>query len=74
MAIDRQTREIIAVERALVAAFNTTEFYNGFFGLGITSGRFDNEQVESPFTQMVQKYGWFQSYSYGYTAGAYYSA
>ncbi|PKS09049.1 hypothetical protein jhhlp_003662 [Lomentospora prolificans] len=69
---DPQTKTLVALDRALIAAFNTTEFYNGFFGLGIVSGEFGHQVSEAPFSQMVAKYGWFPSYTYGYTAGAYY--
>ena len=70
---DSQTKTLVALDRALIAAFNTTEFYSGFFGLGIVSGEFGHQVSDSPFSQMVAKHGWFPSYTYGYTAGAYYS-
>jgi hypothetical protein len=57
----------------LTAALNATEYYIGFFGLGITQGNFAGVVHESPLTQAVQAYGRIPSYSYGYTAGAYYS-
>ncbi|CAI4210691.1 unnamed protein product [Parascedosporium putredinis] len=69
---DSQTKTLVALDRALIAAFNTTEFYNGFFGLGIVSGEFGRQVSDAPFSQMVARYGWFPSYTYGYTAGAYY--
>lgn len=57
----------------MTAAFNTTEYYTGFFGLGITQGRFGDTVHDSPLTQAVKQFGRVPSYSYGYTAGAHYS-
>ncbi|TDZ26395.1 hypothetical protein Cob_v000823 [Colletotrichum orbiculare MAFF 240422] len=56
----------------ITASFNSTDYYLGYLGLGITKGSFGNEIAESPLTQAVKTYGWIPSYSYGYTAGAYY--
>ncbi|SPO06018.1 uncharacterized protein DNG_08707 [Cephalotrichum gorgonifer] len=69
---DSRTNTLVALDSALIGAYNTTEYYNGFFGLGIVSGEFGEQISDSPFSQMVAKYGWFPSYTYGYTAGAYY--
>lgn len=57
---------------ALIAAYNTTDYFNGLFGLGISQGRFKNNIGESALTQAVKTFGWIPSYSYGYTAGASY--
>ncbi|KKA27696.1 hypothetical protein TD95_002366 [Thielaviopsis punctulata] len=57
---------------ALIGALNTTGFFVGLFGLGFTSGRFGSKTFTSPFVQSVETDAWFPSYSYGYTAGAYY--
>lgn len=72
-ARDSQTDKRVVLDDALVSVFNSTEYYNGFFGLGIVSGEFNQQIHDSPFSQMVAEYGWFPSYTYGYTAGAYYS-
>lgn len=70
---ESQTRDSVSLENSLISTFNSTEYYNGFFGLGIISGEFNGRVLDSPFSQMVAEYGWFPSYTYGYTAGAYYS-
>lgn len=56
----------------LIAAYNTTDYFNGLFGLGISQGRFKTNIGESALTQAVKEFGWIPSYSYGYTAGASY--
>lgn len=70
---ESQTEDHVSLENSLITAFTSTEYYNGFFGLGIVSGEFNGRISDSPFSQMVAEYGWFPSYTYGYTAGAYYS-
>ncbi|KAL0944334.1 eukaryotic aspartyl protease family protein [Colletotrichum truncatum] len=62
----------ITMDNVITASINSTDYYLGFLGLGITKGSFGNEIAESPLTQAVKNYGWIPSYSYGYTAGAYY--
>jgi len=69
---DSASGEVISIPNSIVAAVNTTQFYNGFFGLGITTSNFGNHQVFSPFSMMVADFGSIPSYTYGYTAGAYY--
>ncbi|EEY14622.1 hypothetical protein VDBG_00730 [Verticillium alfalfae VaMs.102] len=61
------------MDRTIVAAINTTDYYTGYIGLGINQGRFGDQVAESPLTQAVKEYGLVPSYSYGYTAGASYS-
>ncbi|OAA68952.1 Peptidase aspartic, catalytic [Cordyceps fumosorosea ARSEF 2679] len=56
----------------LIAAYNTTDYFTGLFGLGISQGRFKGNIGESALTQAVKTFGWIPSYSYGYTAGASY--
>ena len=70
---DSQTDKRLTLDKALITSFTSTDYYNGFFGLGIISGEFGDEISDSPFSQMVADYGWFPSYTYGFTAGAYYS-
>lgn len=61
-----------ALTSILMATFNTTDYFNGFFGLGINAGSFGGDVTEAPLVQAVKTYGWLPSYSYGYTAGAHY--
>ncbi|KAI0152472.1 acid protease [Hypoxylon sp. NC0597] len=58
--------------KQLVAGINETGYYTGFFGLGITPGRFNNVVAQSPIAALVEQDGIIPSHSYGYTAGAYY--
>ncbi|KAI1377667.1 acid protease [Hypoxylon crocopeplum] len=58
--------------KQVVAGFNETGYYTGFFGLGITPGRFNNVVAQSPIAALVEQDGTIPSHSYGYTAGAYY--
>ncbi|KAI2473022.1 acid protease [Annulohypoxylon bovei var. microspora] len=58
--------------KQVVAGINDTGYYTGFFGLGITPGRFNNVVAQSPIAALVEQDGVISSHSYGYTAGAYY--
>ena len=58
--------------KKIVAGINDTGYYTGFFGLGITPGRFNNVVAQSPIAALVEQDGIIPSHSYGYTAGAYY--
>ncbi|KAL7627664.1 hypothetical protein AAE478_001857 [Parahypoxylon ruwenzoriense] len=58
--------------KQVVAGINETDYYTGFFGLGITPGRFNNVVAQSPIAALVEQDGVIPSHSYGYTAGAYY--
>ncbi|KAF6822512.1 eukaryotic aspartyl protease family protein [Colletotrichum musicola] len=66
------TGDKVTMDNIITASINSTDYYLGFLGLGITKGSFGNQIAESPLTQAVKTYGWIPSYSYGYTAGAYY--
>ncbi|KAI0811642.1 aspartic peptidase domain-containing protein [Xylaria sp. FL0064] len=59
--------------KLLVAGINDTSAYTGFFGLGITEGKFGDVVAEGPVSSLVQQSGIIPSYSYGYTPGAYYA-
>ncbi|KAK3390999.1 aspartic peptidase domain-containing protein [Podospora didyma] len=61
-----------AVDGALVAAINTTDYYQGFIGVGVTQGRFGTNLTNPLISQLAETYGTIASHSYGYTAGAYY--
>ncbi|OTB08212.1 hypothetical protein M426DRAFT_8019 [Hypoxylon sp. CI-4A] len=58
--------------KQVVAGINETDSYTGFFGLGITPGRFGGVVAQSPIAALVEQDGIIPSHSYGYTAGAYY--
>lgn len=58
--------------KQVVAGINETGYYTGFFGLGITPGRFNDVVAQSPIAALVEQSGVIPSHSYGYTAGAYY--
>ncbi|KAI1076822.1 acid protease [Whalleya microplaca] len=58
--------------RQVVAGINDTDSYTGFFGLGVTPGRFKDYVAQSPIASLVEQDGIIPSHSYGYTAGAYY--
>jgi len=61
-----------AIDDALVAVYNDTNYYQGYVGLGVTQGRFGNNLTMPFISQLAQSYGSIPSHSYGYTAGAYY--
>jgi hypothetical protein len=69
---DSATAELVTIPHSIVAAVETTQFYNGLFGLGITTSNFVDKHIYSPFTMMVADLGHIPSYTYGFTAGAYY--
>ena len=57
----------------LVAAITAeTDFYTGYFGLGINSVNFKDVIAQSPIHVLARQAGTIRSRSYGYTAGAYY--
>ena len=62
-----------AMTGSIIATLNTTDYYLGYMGMGINQGNFDRVVADSPLTQAVKGFGLIPSYSYGYTAGAYYS-
>ncbi|KAK1963344.1 eukaryotic aspartyl protease [Colletotrichum sublineola] len=62
----------VSIDNIITASINTTSYYLGFLGLGVTKGSFGNQVAESPLSQAVKKNGRIPSYSYGYTAGAHY--
>lgn len=60
------------LQKQIVAGINDTRYFTGFFGLGITTGNFQDTVVLSPLASLVEQVGVVPSHSYGYTAGAYY--
>jgi hypothetical protein len=69
---DSVTQMDTNLQKLVVAAINDTDYYTGFFGLGITPGSFGTTVVPSPLSTLVEQDGVAPSHSYGYTAGAYY--
>jgi hypothetical protein len=69
---DSVTRRQTTLAKQVVAGINATSYYTGFFGLGITPGRFNDVVVQSPIATLVEQDGVIPSHSYGYTAGAFY--
>jgi hypothetical protein len=67
------TNQGFSMNNVITASVNTSNFFTGFLGLGIVEGSFGDKVAESPLTQAVKTFGWIPSYSFGYTAGAYYS-
>lgn len=61
----------ISVPSRVVGVVNTTEYWLGFFGLGIGTVTYDSTKKATFLSTMVQV-GLAPSRSYGYTAGAYY--
>ena len=53
-------------------SINATQYLLGFYGLGIVPGSFNNTQVPSALSSLMEKEGSIPSHSYGYTAGAKY--
>lgn len=60
----------------VIAAINDTDYFTGFFGLGLTAGKFGQTVVTAPFERLIMQpdnaKGGIPSRSYGYTAGAWY--
>jgi hypothetical protein len=68
----------ITIPSAIIGAFNgsgltnTTSYFTGLFGVGITPGNFTNITPLSAISALVEQMGTIPSHSYGYTAGASY--
>jgi hypothetical protein len=56
----------------IISPLNTSDYFLGMFGLGLTQSSFGNFVADCPLSQAVKDFGWIPSYSYGYTAGAHY--
>lgn len=70
--VNTVTRFSTAIDGALIAAFNDTNYYQGYVGVGVTQGRFGNNLTNPFISQLAETYGTIPSHGYGYTAGAYY--
>ncbi|KAL3427348.1 eukaryotic aspartyl protease [Phlyctema vagabunda] len=62
----------VTLPSTIIASVNTTEYWNGFFGVGIVPGNFTSAVAISPISGLVETEGVIPSHSYGYTAGAKY--
>ncbi|KAK2589771.1 hypothetical protein QQS21_012552 [Conoideocrella luteorostrata] len=61
-----------SMSNVLMSAITSTDYYLGYFGVGLRSGNFGDIVASPPLRQAVSSFGWIPSYSYGYTAGASY--
>ena len=62
----------ISVPSQLVGVINTTDYWLGFFGLGVQPTNFSSVDKPTFLDSMVETMSLIPSHSYGYTAGAYY--
>ena len=65
-------RSVTTVNSALIAAINTTDFYQGMVGVGATQGRFNGKVANPLISQLAESYNTIPGHSYGFTAGASY--
>ena len=62
----------VSVPSQVVGVINTTEYWLGFFGLGVEPTNFTSADKPTFLDSMVEDMSLIPSHSYGYTAGAYY--
>ena len=62
----------VVLPSAIIGSINDTNYWLGYFGLGIVPGNFTNITAISAISGLVEKEGAIPSHSYGYTAGAKY--
>jgi len=62
----------VVLPSAIIGSINTTEYWLGFFGLGIVPGNFTTVTAISAISGLVETEAVIPSHSYGYTAGAKY--
>lgn len=62
----------ISVPSQIIGITNTTDYWLGYFGLGIKPTNFTYFQKKTFLASMVENQSLIPSHSYGYTAGAYY--
>jgi hypothetical protein len=62
----------VTLPDAIIGSINTTEYWTGFFGLGIVPGNFTTVTPLSAISGLVEREGVIPSHSYGFTAGAKY--
>ncbi|MCJ1359707.1 MAG: hypothetical protein MMC33_009709 [Icmadophila ericetorum] len=63
--------DTISVPQQIVSVINTTDYWLGLFGLGVTPTNFTNAN-QPTFLSSMANHSYIPSLSYGYTAGAYY--
>lgn len=71
-SISAITNIAFGMSNVLMSAINSTDYFLGYFGVGMRSGNFGDIVATPPLRQAVASFGWIPSYSYGYTAGASY--
>jgi hypothetical protein len=62
----------LSARGSIIGSINTTEYWVGFFGVGIVPGNFTDSTAKSPISHLVEDAGLIPSHSYGFTAGASY--
>lgn len=62
----------VTLTDTIISTINSTEYWIGFFGVGIVPGNFSTFTATSPISDLVEKEDVIPSHSYGYTAGAKY--
>ena len=62
----------ISVPSQVIGVVNSTDFFVGFFGLGVQRTNFTSTDQPTFLASMVENKSLVPSHSYGYTAGAYY--
>ena len=62
----------VSVPSQVVGVINTTDYWLGFFGLGVEPTNFTSADKPTFLDSMVEIMSLIPSHSYGYTAGAYY--
>ena len=62
----------ISVPSQMIAVINTTEYFVGFFGLGVQRTNFTSSDQPTFIDSIVENKSLIPSHSYGYTAGAHY--
>ena len=62
----------ISVPSQIIGVFNTTDYFLGFFGLGVQPTNFTTTDQRTFLDSLVENKSLTPSHSYGYTAGAHY--
>ena len=64
--------DTVSVPSQMVGIINSTDYWLGFFGLGVKPTNFTNADRKTFLDAMVENQSLIPSHSYGYTAGAHY--
>ena len=62
----------LSVPSQFIGVFNSTDYFLGFFGLGVQPTNFTSTDQRTFLDSMVENKSLIPSHSYGYTAGAHY--